>query len=308
LTPLANYPGDDFLELTSAEFKRRPRDYAFTRKVAATATAGAHRARFTLSSSGGYSIKQVYLTDVKRIDPPAPNTAQSKAAIPAPVPTLASVRTVAHAAAPKNGDAFDVLRTQLKDGVKVVAVPQLFPTPVELARRMVEIADIGDWENTLEPSAGTGRILNAIRELGDSWCRRTAVELNYNLCDELRKLDPGADVVNADFLEYAPTERFDKIVMNPPFEKGADIKHILHAVELLAPGGRIVALCAGGPRQYDTLRPLVERHEGLWERLPEGSFEQEGTGVSVVLLSFATPNEAAVSSDVACHDQLNIFG
>jgi len=37
--------------------------------------------------------------------------------------------------------------------------------------------------------------------------------------------------------------------MNPPFENGADIKHIQHAMKMLKPGGRLVAICANGPRQ-----------------------------------------------------------
>jgi len=37
---------------------------------------------------------------------------------------------------------FDVLKESLKAGVKVVSAPQLFPTPADLARRVVELADI----------------------------------------------------------------------------------------------------------------------------------------------------------------------
>jgi len=49
---------------------------------------------------------------------------------------------------------------------------------------------------------------------------------------------------------------------------------------MLAPGGRLVALCANGPRQRDQLRPLCQ----LWEDLPAGSFKAAGTGVNVSLL------------------------
>jgi tRNA G10 N-methylase Trm11 len=44
-------------------------------------------------------------------------------------------------------------------GVQIVIVPQLFPTPPELADRMVELADIRPGQQVLEPSAGTGRIM-----------------------------------------------------------------------------------------------------------------------------------------------------
>ena len=71
--------------------------------------------------------------------------------------------------------------------------------------------------------------------------------------------------------------------MNPPFEHGADIKHIVHARSLLKPGGRLVAICANGPRQNEMLRPLVDACSGTWEELPAGTFT--GTGVRAVLLT-----------------------
>lgn len=82
--------------------------------------------------------------------------------------------------------------------------------------------------------------------------------------------------------------------MNPPFANGADIAHILHARRFLAPGGRLVAICAGGPRQAAKLRPLVEACGGEWEPLPAGTFKDAGTGVSTVLLTlYATETAGA---------------
>jgi hypothetical protein len=77
---------------------------------------------------------------------------------------------------------------------------------------------------------------------------------------------------------------FDSVVMNPPFKDGADIKHIFHARSFLKQGGRLVAICAGGPRQTEKLKPLAE----TWEELPEGTFA--GTGVHAVLLTMRGPS------------------
>lgn len=90
-----------------------------------------------------------------------------------------------------------------------------------------------------------------------------------------------ADVRHADFLECSSLGVFDRIIMNPPFERGADIKHILHAREMLKAGGRLVAICADGTRQAETLKPLAD----TWEELPEGTFA--GTGVRTVLLTIS---------------------
>jgi 16S rRNA G1207 methylase RsmC len=69
--------------------------------------------------------------------------------------------------------------------------------------------------------------------------------------------------------------------MNPPFADGADIKHILHARTFLNPGGKLVAICANGPRQQAALQPLASS----WEPLPAGTFKESGTNVNTVLLT-----------------------
>ena len=68
-------------------------------------------------------------------------------------------------------------------------------------------------------------------------------------------------------------------------DRGADIAHITHALTMLKPGGRLVALCANGPRQSASLRPLVEARGGEWEDLPADTFKDEGTGVWVALIT-----------------------
>ena len=75
--------------------------------------------------------------------------------------------------------------------------------------------------------------------------------------------------------------------MNPPFENGSDIKHILHARQMLKAGGRLVAICANGPRQERELQPLCDS----WEVLPPGSFAEQGTNVNTVLLSMSADDE-----------------
>ena len=82
---------------------------------------------------------------------------------------------------------------------------------------------------------------------------------------------------------------FDRIVMNPPFADGADIHHITQALRLLNPGGRLVALCANGPRRAAKLRPLIEEMDGAWEVLPAGTFAAAGTNVRTVLLTATQP-------------------
>jgi phospholipid N-methyltransferase len=188
--------------------------------------------------------------------------------------------------------AFAAMRDQLKQGVSVPVVhaPQLFPTPADLSARMASLAELEPGQLVLEPSAGTGVLLAAIRN-DEPGAITTAVEINYQLVDHLRTRYE--NVQQRDFLECgAELGQFDRVVMNPPFVNGADIKHIQHAFGMLKPGGVLVALCANGPRQNDQLRPLVELSGGEWEPLPADTFKQEGTSVRTVLLTLRAAAEA----------------
>lgn len=177
---------------------------------------------------------------------------------------------------------FEALREAAKTGVQVVSVPQLFPTPPDLVARMIEAAEIQPGMRVLEPSAGTGAILDAI----PSGCAVVAVEISPTLGGRLNA--DGRAVVIGDFLRCdaaALWGDFDRVIMNPPFKDAEDIQHIRHAVDFLKPGGRLVAICANGPRQNAQLRPFIEGHGGTWEALPAGSFAESGTNVNAVLIA-----------------------
>lgn len=183
-------------------------------------------------------------------------------------------------------DRAQALKTQLKAGIVVVSAPQLFPTPPELAQMMGDMLAYIPGMRVLEPSAGTGRLLDAIPYVKDL----TAIEYSSSLHEALKRTHTWPLHLCMDFLEYdgsggwidgvGTRSDFDRIIMNPPFKDGADIKHIMHAYSLLADGGRIVALCANGPRQQKALKPMANH----WRELPAGSFASEGTAVNVALL------------------------
>jgi len=208
-----------------------------------------------------------YLTD------PTPTRTTEAEAAPAPEPTRATTDTRAK---------IEEMQSALKAGVQVITAPQLFPTPPALAERMVEEADILPGHSVLEPSAGTGAILAAlpnVRPFGSV----TAVEINATLAASLEQV--ADETICGDFLEQnGNLGTFDRILMNPPFQNGADIKHIQHAMKMLKPGGRLVAICANGPRQQTTLKPLAENSGGWYEDLPAGTFASQGTNVNTALL------------------------
>lgn len=281
LPPLCNYPGDGFREMTAAEWKKSCRysDSYFVYTLGATETAGRHRVR-TAPTPGAFGKRhQVFITDAKRVDPPKPGTAAEPVTFAREMNDPEAPRPQHKAPEPT---AFDAMRDQLKHGVKVVTAPQLFPTPAAVVEKIISYARIAPGDRVLEPSAGTGAILRALPNVRPDGTV-TAVEINSQLAAALEGL---ADkVVCSDFLECRDLGAFDCIVMNPPFKDGADIKHILHARTMLASGGRLVAVCAAGPRQIEQLQPLADH----WEDLPAGSFREQGTDVQTALIVLGAP-------------------
>lgn len=172
---------------------------------------------------------------------------------------------------------FDQMADSLKAGVQVVSAPNLFPTPVDVAGRVAAYADLRAGDRVLEPSAGTGRLLDAI-EAGPHG-EVVAVEVSYALAEDLRRRYPSVEVRCADFLSTSgDIGTFDRVVMNPPFDHGEDIRHVRHALEHLRPGGRLVAIVANGPKQREAFYDDAEH----WEDLESGTFA--GTSVRAALV------------------------
>lgn len=171
-----------------------------------------------------------------------------------------------------------------RDAVRVVSAFNLFQTPVAIADRMARLADPQDGERWLEPSAGLGRLYQAIRNR--SQAHVTLVENAPQCASELYRQteqDDCAQLIQEDFLECTVDRigLFHGVLMNPPFKMGRDIKHIRNAERFVLPGGKIVSLCYAGPKQ----RAAFENRNGwTWELLPSGSFKTEGTGADVALI------------------------
>lgn len=174
---------------------------------------------------------------------------------------------------------FEALAGRANYKSKVVSSHNLFPTPPDVARSMVDLACVTTNHRVLEPSAGTGRLLDAI----PAGCPTVAVEICPQLNEYLFHNYPRVLLKCGDFMDRTVEDMgtFDRIIMNPPFERGEDIKHIMHARKFLAPGGMLVSLCFDGVKQNKQLKPIAFH----WQRLTPGSFKREGTSAGVVMLS-----------------------
>jgi 16S rRNA G1207 methylase RsmC len=106
-----------------------------------------------------------------------------------------------------------------------------------------------------------------------------AVEINAALAAGLSDLVEECRC--ADFLSLnGELGTFDRVVMNPPFDHGSDIEHIKHAYRKLKPGGRLVAICANGPKQQEIMGEICS----AWIELPPGSFKEQETKVGAAIV------------------------
>lgn len=104
----------------------------------------------------------------------------------------------------------------------------------EIAKRMVEFAEIEEHHSVLEPSAGKGCIL----ELLTKFKNHSYLEINEHFVDSLGEIS--RNFVGFDFLSHYGS--YDRIVMNPPFAFNQYNAHIIHAHSLLKEGGVLVTL------------------------------------------------------------------
>jgi hypothetical protein len=119
-----------------------------------------------------------------------------------------------------------------------------YATPEPLGLKMVEWAGVLPGDRVLEPSAGHGAIARWFPDKND----RTAIEPSLELASRLA-LATDAKLINERFENHDTINKYDAIVMNPPFGVGGKtaIEHLDKAFRHLTDGGRIVALIPEGP-------------------------------------------------------------
>lgn len=166
-----------------------------------------------------------------------------------------------------------------------------FDTPLALAEEVVNIADIQPGDYVLEPSAGVGRLA------------LPALVAAQNVTVDFYEIDPKRYAAlsekashnlrpcgQTDFLLVAPDQCYERVVMNPPFAKQADIDHVLHAFNFLRPGGRLVAIMSSSVsfrtnRKTIMFREFVRANSGTIAALPDRSFSESGTNVSASVVT-----------------------
>lgn len=174
-----------------------------------------------------------------------------------------------------------------------------FPTPEEFAADLVDRLGIEPGMVVLEPSAGHGMLAEAARDAGATV---EAVELAGDLRDILH--EKGFSLVGNDFMETTPSQRYDAVIMNPPFSNDMDIDHVRHAFGHLKPGGRLAAIVSSmaGQRSNKKNKAFREWLDDLGaseEMMPEGAFKDSlnPTSVRTKIITIEKPVDSAENSD-----------
>lgn len=183
-----------------------------------------------------------------------------------------------------NGDPTELLGRVMRTGetTNYKQHYQFFPTPRPIAERMCRLAKLDRSSRVLEPSCGRGDLADVIYERGVAELH--GVELNPDMERLLREKPYSVDI-GVDFLKWAKTaerDRWNRIIMNPPFTRQQDIDHILAAYDLLMEGGILVSVVSEGAFSNKTRKPtafrgFLEERKAEVIRLDEGAFSESGT-------------------------------
>lgn len=142
---------------------------------------------------------------------------------------------------------------------------QAFYTPESIASRMVDLLDIREDNKILEPSAW---IWNIVKVLLDEYVKEFKLfvnEIDPVKIKELENIDWITwQIMNKDFLDFIPVMKYDRVILNPPFNKWQDIKHILKAYSLLKDWWILVWLVPSN---------FLEKYKDKLENIPYSYYE-----------------------------------
>lgn len=170
---------------------------------------------------------------------------------------------------------------------------QYFPTPAAVVQRLIDLAALQPGMEVLEPSAGSGAIATAAAKAG---AVVDCIERDPGYAGTLTDTGIARTLTVADFLTVPAQPRYDRVLMNPPFTKGADMQHVEHALRFLKPDGLLVSVMFWAVTEHNRrtapFRSLVEARGGTVEAVAAGAFRESGTAVPTVIVTIPATRPA----------------
>lgn len=140
-----------------------------------------------------------------------------------------------------------------------------YPTPESLLEKITKGINWRKVQTILEPEAGKGNIVDYIRKM-EKQTYNAEIDIDcVEINPELRAALKGKEykVVADNFLSFKTWKRYDLIIMNPPFDTGAE--HLTKALDIQKNGGRIICIL-----NADTIRnPYTNMRKALINKLEE---------------------------------------
>jgi hypothetical protein len=170
-----------------------------------------------------------------------------------------------------------------------------FPTPAKIVNIMIDKGDIQRGHIILEPSAGKGNIVDGLKKL--PFYDELAIDVIEPVPSLRNILElKGYNIVASDCLEAKIDDPFySRVLMNPPFEKGADMDHVQHCFNMfLRPGGRLVAIMSEGSffrsdKKATGFREWLSQYDHTVTKLDAGEFYESGTNIPTRLVVINKP-------------------
>ncbi|MBV6636182.1 MAG: DUF4942 domain-containing protein [Mameliella sp.] len=173
---------------------------------------------------------------------------------------------------------------------------QFYPTPRGVIEHILgRELDLKNGAKVLEPSCGTGEIMEALLAIGSDI---NLIGIEYHAARAAQAKAKGLRVARGNFFNFPPDPSYDLVVMNPPFYGTHWKKHLAHAIKFLKPhpegqrwgGGRLICILPATafydghlgdmglvPKDAHT-KEYGWRDTG-WNDLPVASFAESGTNV-----------------------------
>ena len=179
-----------------------------------------------------------------------------------------------------NEDPTELL-TDIQNGVKrnLKKEFQFFETPNDLAEELCSFIPERTIRNILEPSAGRGAIVRAVKKVCPDvpvyYCE--LMELN-------RKMFKGdAEFLCEDFLKLDENQKFEIVIANPPFNKNQDIEHFYKMVKVCS--GRVISIMSThwqhcNNKKEVAFRKFLEENNAKVINISSGRFKQSGTMIA----------------------------
>lgn len=176
-----------------------------------------------------------------------------------------------------------------------------YGTPRDLGNLVVSYADLPDDPDSLhlEPQAGEGALAEIMRFAAPSAVLRVMeIDPYRRAILERRGFSVHYHAAESDFLKFPRLEsfrRFDRVVMNPPFNRQEYLKHILHALRahLAERNGRLVSIVPVTVDDLDTrlaeeFRRELKSYGHVWYENDPDAFKESGTNIPTKTLLLST--------------------